>query len=78
MKKHEWFIVFVPLLITWFLDRVTKQWAVGLDGIQSFGYLGFVLHHNPGAMLGLFSDLPPVLESSLYQLAVPSWFVLMP
>lgn len=62
MKKHEWFIVFVPLLITWFLDRITKQWAVGLDGIQSFGYLGFVLHHNPGAMLGLFSDLPPVLR----------------
>jgi signal peptidase II len=62
MKKHEWLIVFLPLAATWSIDRITKMWAVGLDGIKSFGYLGFVLHHNPGAMLGLFSELPPVLR----------------
>jgi signal peptidase II len=62
MKKHEWLIVFLPLVATWFVDRITKMWAVDLDGIKSFGYLGFVLHHNPGAMLGLFSELPPVLR----------------
>lgn len=33
-----------------------------LTGIKSLGYLHFVLHHNHGAMLGLFSDLPAVLR----------------
>lgn len=62
MKKREWLIIFLPLIATWAIDRVTKLWAVGLEGVSSFGYLSFVLHHNPGAMLGLFSDLPPVLR----------------
>jgi signal peptidase II len=62
MKKYEWTIVILPLAATWLLDRLTKMWAAGIDGIKSFGYVGFVLHHNPGAMLGLFSDLPPVLR----------------
>lgn len=62
MKKHEWLIVFVPLLMTWTIDFITKQWAMTLVGITSFGPVTFVLRHNPGAMLGLFSDLPPVLR----------------
>ncbi len=62
MKKHEWLIVFVPLLLTWTIDFVTKQWAMTLVGVSSFGPATFVLRHNPGAMLGLFSDLPPVLR----------------
>lgn len=62
MKKHEWMIVFIPLLITWVIDFVTKQWASTLVGVKNYGYLFFVLHHNPGAMLGLFADLPPVLR----------------
>lgn len=62
MKRDEWLIVFLPLVITWYLDRITKSWAVGLEGIQSFGVIHFALHHNPGAMLGLFADLPPVLR----------------
>lgn len=62
MKNREWLIVFVPLFLTWFLDFITKEWANTLVGIKSYGYIGFVLHHNPGAMLGLFSDLPPVLR----------------
>ncbi len=62
MKKREWLIVILPLLITWVLDRVTKIWATGLTEIKSFGGLHFVLHHNHGAMLGLFSDLPSVLR----------------
>lgn len=62
MKKSEWLIVFVPLVVTWFLDRITKMWAVGLQGTLEFPGFIFVLHHNPGAMLGLFSDLPPVLR----------------
>lgn len=62
LKKREWLIVFVPLFLTWLIDRVTKMWADKLDGILSWGIFGFVLHHNPGALLGLFADLPQVLR----------------
>lgn len=62
MKKREWLIVILPLLATWFVDRVTKMWATDLKQIMSVGPLHFVLHHNHGAMLGLFSDLPSVLR----------------
>lgn len=62
MKKREWLIVILPLLVTWFADRITKLWAVDLKQILSYGSLHFVLHHNHGAMLGLFSDLPSVLR----------------
>lgn len=62
MKKREWLIVILPLLITWFLDRISKLWATDITQIKSFGQLHFVLHHNHGAMLGLFSDLPSVLR----------------
>jgi signal peptidase II len=62
MKKQEWLLIFLPLVVVWYLDRMTKSWAVGLTDIQSYGFLHFALHHNPGAMLGLFSDLPPVLR----------------
>lgn len=62
MKRREWLIVILPLLATWFVDRVTKDWAARLTQIRSFGPLNFVLHHNHGAMLGLFSDLPTVLR----------------
>ncbi|MEN0060481.1 MAG: signal peptidase II [Bdellovibrio sp.] len=62
MKKREWLIVILPLLATWFVDRITKMWATDITQIQSFGPLHFVLHHNHGAMLGLFSDLPSVLR----------------
>jgi signal peptidase II len=62
VKKHEWFFVFIPLVFTLLVDQVTKAWADSLEGIISWGIFGFVLHHNPGAMLGLFSDLPPVLR----------------
>ncbi|MGE3757902.1 MAG: signal peptidase II [Pseudobdellovibrionaceae bacterium] len=62
MRKRDWLIVLLPLLATWGLDRVTKLWATQLVGVKSFGPIGFVLHHNYGAMLGLFSDLPAVLR----------------
>ncbi len=62
MKKREWIIVFVPLFLTWLFDQVTKRWADGNVDSQSFGFIHFILHHNPGAMLGLFSNLPPVLR----------------
>jgi signal peptidase II len=62
MKKREWLIVFLPLVAVWYIDRITKSWAMGLVDVQSFGFIHFALHHNPGAMLGLFADLPPVLR----------------
>lgn len=62
MNRKEWFFVLFPLFAVLALDQATKAWAETLEGMRSFGLIGFVLHHNPGAMLGLFSDLPPVLR----------------
>lgn len=62
MKKHEWFIVFLPLIGTWFVDFLSKRWASDILQAHDYGFLNFILHHNPGAMLGLFADLPPVLR----------------
>lgn len=55
-------LVFFPLAVTWSLDRLSKMWAVGLNGPKSYDFVHFVLHHNKGAMLGLFSDLPDFLR----------------
>ncbi len=62
MKKRHWIIVVLPLLLVWIIDRTSKVWATGLVGFQDHGFFGFVLHHNHGAMLGLFSNLPPLLR----------------
>jgi signal peptidase II len=62
MRKIDWFLVIVPLFVTWGLDRITKAWAITLQGVKFFGFIGFVLHHNSGAMLGLFSDTTPVIR----------------
>jgi signal peptidase II len=62
MKRKDWMWVLLPLIATWALDRVTKQMALGIDGFTFYGPLGLVLHKNPGAILGLFGDLPKVLR----------------
>jgi signal peptidase II len=62
MKKRDWALVLLPLVISWVIDRVTKGWATHLIGSHFYGPLGFVLYHNPGAILGIFSDLPSVLR----------------
>jgi signal peptidase II len=62
MKKHEWLIVFLPLIFTWSVDFITKKWASQMLESKDYGFMHFILHHNPGAMLGLFSDLPPELR----------------
>ena len=62
MKKRDWLYVIAPLLASWGFDRITKLWASHLDSSHFYGPLGFVLHHNPGAILGLFSELPSVLR----------------
>ncbi len=62
LRRLDWLIVLFPLFLTWGVDQVTKNFAEGIRGLQFFGPFGFVLHHNHGAMLGLFSDLPAVLR----------------
>ena len=62
MRKREWIIVVLPLILCWVSDRFSKLWANDLQGPIDLGPLNFILHHNHGAMLGLFSDLPAVLR----------------
>jgi signal peptidase II len=62
MKKRDWLIVALPLIVTWLIDRVSKIAASGMLGSSTHGPVSFILHHNHGAMLGLFSDLPAVLR----------------
>jgi signal peptidase II len=63
MRKHDWVTVIALIGITWLVDQVSKAWAnANLSELKFFGPLGFVLHHNRGAILGTFSDLPPMLR----------------
>jgi signal peptidase II len=62
MKKREWFYVLAPMALTIGLDQITKFWALGIVTVQNYGFIGFALHFNKGAMLGLFSSLPPILR----------------
>lgn len=62
MKKRDWVIVILPLFITWIIDRLSKLAVSDLTSAVSYGPVSFILHHNHGAMLGLFSDLPAVLR----------------
>lgn len=62
LRRLDWLIVLFPLFLTWGADQISKNAAESIRGLQFFGPIGFVLHHNHGAMLGLFSDLPAVLR----------------
>jgi len=62
MKKKDWIWVFLPLIFSWGVDRVTKLWATTLTTHTFYGPVGFILHHNHGAILGIFSDIPSVLR----------------
>lgn len=62
MKRRDWLLVVVFLLLSILIDQITKRWASGLTSELTYGYLKFILIHNHGAMLGLFSDLPAVLR----------------
>lgn len=63
MKRRVWFahisVVFGLILV----DQLTKILALKtIDSLKFYGNFGLVLHQNPGAMLGAFSDLPPILR----------------
>ncbi len=64
MRKREWLIALSPVFIVWFLDRITKLWAIEFtaNGSHWYKWGAIVMHKNPGAMLGMFSDLPPILR----------------
>lgn len=63
MNKRESIINFILVISVWLVDALTKAIATGnITSLSFWGPFGFVLHHNPGAMLGAFSDLPPVLR----------------
>jgi signal peptidase II len=63
MKKRDWLFVISLVPATWLADQISKAWAMRtLSDLKFFGPFGVVLHHNPGAILGTFADLPPVLR----------------
>ena len=64
MNKKKWFLCISPLFVVWGIDQVTKMWAIDFTSLGPvwYKYGGIVMHHNSGAMLGMFSDLPPLLR----------------
>lgn len=49
--------------MVWGLDQLAKQWIMTLSDIPKYyGPLGIVYVRNPGAILGAFSHLPPILR----------------
>lgn len=63
MRKRDWFWVIAAVLLSWFIDQVTKMWALKTLGALTFhGPIGLVLHRNPGAILGTFAELPSILR----------------
>lgn len=62
MKKNEWIIIGISLILTLFIDQLTKRWMLAINAPIHLGVMHFILHYNEGAMLGLFSELPAVLR----------------
>ncbi len=63
MKKRDWTLIIGLVIATWAIDQISKAWAVRtLTNLEFYGPIGLVLHYNPGAILGAFSNLPPILR----------------
>jgi signal peptidase II len=63
MKNRDWILVVALLFGAWFIDQATKWIALKtITQLQFYGPFGLVLHRNPGAILGAFSGLPPLLR----------------
>lgn len=63
MKKWDWIIIVASIFFVWGVDYYSKLWALAnINGLQFHGPFGFVLVRNPGAILGAFSHLSPVLR----------------
>ena len=62
MKKQDWFWVLTSLFAVIAIDQVTKYAALNAAPKFHWGLFHMSLHFNKGAMLGLFSDLSPILR----------------
>lgn len=63
MSKRDWLFVTTLVPLVWGFDQLTKMWAINNLGPLTFhGPVGLVLHRNPGAILGTFAHLPPLLR----------------
>lgn len=63
MSKRDWLYVIIAVFTVWGADFFTKVWALqNINGLQFHGPFGLVLVRNPGAILGAFSHLPPLLR----------------
>lgn len=62
MKRKDWILVIAVLFVCIITDQIGKIWAARLTTEINYGFLRFVLVHNQGAMLGMFSNLPAVLR----------------
>lgn len=63
MQKRYWILVMAIIPAIFFLDQGTKQWALNnIQNLEIHGFYGFILHRNPGAILGTFAGLPPLLR----------------
>ncbi len=62
MKKRDWFWVLTSLFTVIAIDQITKHLVLEFLPRVHLDYFHITLHFNKGAMLGLFSDLPPVLR----------------
>lgn len=63
MKKKHWMLLILIVFSTWFMDSITKQWALhSFTNLKTWGPFAFLLHYNSGAILGSFSNLPPLLR----------------
>lgn len=63
MTRKDWYVNLGIVAGIWAVDYFTKIAAMEfIRGLHFWGPFGIVLHFNPGAMLGAFSDLPPVLR----------------
>lgn len=62
MNKRSWLLVYIPIPLLILLDWWTKSLALKYSNGQEGPFGPFYLIFNHGAMLGLFSDLPPALR----------------
>ncbi len=62
MNKKDFFWVLGSLFGVIAVDQVSKYFVLQASPQFHWEYFHVILHFNKGAMLGLFSDLPPVLR----------------
>lgn len=63
MSKKDWTLVIGLVIAVWAIDLITKEIAeTYIHKLQFYGPIGLIFHRNPGAMLGMFADLPKLLR----------------